>query len=139
MIGMPLSDNERRFEFSHRGWNPTLEFWGVAEVRLDESYKRAKKVYKERVERVCREEGLRPGRGARARKGDHFDWLARYQVGWERWAWIAEDETKRLAAAGDLNGVSDDAVAKAAREKATLIGLRLADTDHPGRPPTSPK
>jgi len=137
LIEMPLSDTKRRFEFSHPGWNPTLEGWRVAEVRFDESYKRAKSAYKKRIEDACREAGLKTVQGARRRKGDHFEWLALYQVGRERWIWIAEEETKRLASAGDPKAVTADAIAKAVREKAKLIGLLLADPKHPGRPPTS--
>jgi hypothetical protein len=133
--GVPLSEAERRFSFSDGyGWMPILEEWEDAERRLDDAYKRAKKVYKERLERVCRERGLQPVPRSRHRKGNHFEWLAQYQTRGERWAWIAEEETKRLASLGDPKGVTDEAVAKAAKKKAVLIGLKLADTG-PGRPP----
>jgi hypothetical protein len=137
MIEIPFSDAERRFEFSHAGWVPTLQGWEVAEARLDASFMRAKKAYKERMQRMSGERGLKAVRGIRDRKGDHFEWLALYQVGRERWVWIAEEETKRLASVGDPTGVTADAIAKAVRGKAKLIGLKLADTDHPGRPPAS--
>ena len=83
---------------------------------------------------MCRERGLQSIPRPRHRKGNHFEWLALYQTRAERWAWIAEEETKRLASLGDLKGVTANAVARAAKEKAALIGLKLADPG-PGRPP----
>jgi hypothetical protein len=127
-------DEEVQFAFIEpQGWQPTFEGWSVAEQRLDAAYKRAKQTYKERIERACREEGLTPVRSSRWRKGNPFNWLALYQTRRERWAWIAEEETKRLASLGDQDGVTDKAVAKAATGKARLIGLKLAKPTR-GRP-----
>jgi hypothetical protein len=133
-----LSDEEVQFAFTQpEAWQPTFEGWAEAERRLDDAYRRAKQTYKERIERACREEGMLPVRSSRRRKGNPFEWLARYQTRGERWAWIAEEETKRLALLGDQDGVTDKAVAKAASGKADFIGLKLVDSSR-GRPRKQP-
>ena len=133
MIERPFTDPELHFAFSSRGWSPTLTSWKEAEESMDERYQDAKQAYRERIEALCRERGLQPVRGAKVRAGDHFEWVARFQVGWELWTEIAQVETARLHAEGKA-GVSADAVAKAVREKADLLGLTLADVKRPGRP-----
>ena len=133
MIERPFTDRDLRFEFSSRGWSPTLTSWKEAEESMDERYQDAKQAYRERIEALCRERGLQPVRGTKMRAGDHFEWVARFQVGRELWTEIADVETKRLKAEGKP-GVTGDAVAKAVREKADLLGLTLADVKRPGRP-----
>jgi hypothetical protein len=136
MIESPFAASELRFEFSDSGWSPTLTSWEVAEQWIDWHYREVKKAYRERIDALCREQELQPVRGTKVRAGDHFEWVARYQVGRELWTEIAEVETKRLKARGK-RGVSADAVAKAVREKAQLLGLTLAEVERPGRPKRS--
>ena len=138
MIELPFTDSELRFEFSNRGWSPTLTSWADAEQFIDWHFGEVKKAYRERIDALCRERGLQPVRGTKVRAGDHFEWVARFQVGRELWTEIAEGETERLKAKGKP-GVSADAVAKAVREKAQLLGLTLADVERPGRPKRSPE
>ena len=136
MIELPFADSELRFEFSNSGWSPTLTSWEVAEKWIDWHYGQVKKAYRERIDALCRERGLQPVRGTKVRAGDHFEWVARFQVGRELWTEIAEVETERLRTRGKP-GVSADAVAKAVREKAQLLGLTLAEVERPGRPKRS--
>ena len=136
MIERPFTDCDLRFEFSSRGWSPTLTSWKEAEALMDERYQDAKQAYRERIEALCRERGLQPVRGTRVRTGDHFEWVARFQVGRELWTEIADDETERLYADGKP-GVTGDAVAEAVREKADLLDLTLAKVKRPGRPKQS--
>jgi hypothetical protein len=133
MIKSPFAKSDLRFEFSHGGWSPTLTTWEDAAKSIDWHFREAKKAYRERIEALCRERGLQPVRGTRVRTGDHFEWVAQFQVDRALWTEIADDETKRLKAQGKP-GVTADAVAKAVREKARLIGLTLADVERPGRP-----
>src|SRR5215217_87785 len=131
MSKRPFTDRELRFEFSSRGWSPTLTSWEEAQKWMDECYEDAKQAYREHIIGLCRERGLQPVRGAKVRAGDHFEWVARFQVGWELWTEIAQVETERLKAQGK-RGVTGDAVAKAVQEKARLLGLTLADVKRPG-------
>lgn len=133
IVGMFLDEDVQFAFIEPRGWQPTFEEWAEAERRLDDAYKHAKQTYKERIEHACREEGLTQVRSFRRRKGNPFEWLALYQTRGERWAWIAEEETKRLASLGDQDGVTSKAVAKASSVKAGFIGLKLADSSR-GRP-----
>jgi hypothetical protein len=136
MIEIPFADSELRFAFSNRGWSPTLTSWEDAEKFIDWHYGEVKKAYRERINALCRERGLQRVRKTRMRGGDHFEWVARYQVGRELWTEIAEVETARLKVKGKP-GISADAVAKAVREKAQLLGLTLAEVERPGRPKRS--
>ena len=136
MTKSPFAESDLRFEFSSRGWSPALTSWEDAQEAMDERYQDAKQAYRERIEALCRERGLPPVPGTRMRTGDHFEWVARFQVGRETWTEIADVETERLHAERKP-GVTGDAVAKAVREKADLLSLTLADVKRPGRPKQS--
>jgi len=120
MIEIPFSDAEMRFTFSDRGWSPTLVRWERFEGWLDDAYERAKRDYKERIEALCRDEGLVAVTPRRQRKGDHFDWLARSQVGRDTYSEIAR-----------AVGTTRQGVSKAVKAAAASIGLTPADDGGP--------
>lgn len=125
MIETPFSDEDLSFRFSDRGWMPTLETWDHFTKRLNEHYQEAKSEYRRRVEQLVKDEELDDGKRKRQSKGDHFDWLARYQVGDEGWTDIARKD-----------GVTDGAPQKAVLKLARFIGLTPRKAPL-GRPPGS--
>lgn len=114
MVELPFAEEEMKFSFQSRGWEPTLENWGSAAARMTEKFNRELQLYRERVENLARDEGLVQPRGERTRKGDHLEWLARYVVGYETY-----DE---IAAAV---GATRQAVEPAVQAKAVAIDLTI--------------
>jgi len=114
-VECPFREDELDFDFHHPGWrSPTLTDWGSAEGDIDAAYARFKMAYKERVERLCREEGLVPVRRTRHRASDHFEWLVLCTVEREHFREVARDRK-----------VSEQAVGKAVKRLASLIDLTL--------------
>lgn len=102
MIELPFPDEETRFSFQCRGWQPTLENWDTAREWIEEAFQSALAAHKDRLEALARAEGLITPRRPRDRAGDHLEWLARYVVG--------RETTQEIA---DAEGVSRQAVDKA--------------------------
>lgn len=122
MIEMPFGEEEIVFSFQSKGWYPTLESWDWAAERIRDKFNRELRAYRERVERLARDEGFVPTKRERTRAGDHLEWLARYVVGWETY-----DE---IAAAV---GVTRQAVADAVQAKAVAIDLEIPERRTPLR------
>lgn len=116
MVKMPFSDSELELVFRHRGWSPTIERWEVAEERIREGFDQALRGYRERVERLCDQEGLSRVMETRRRGIDRWDCLAAQQVLGKTYDKIGEE----LSAEGDE---SVEAIGRKVRAARRLIGL----------------
>ncbi len=125
----PIRDEEMRFTFAHRGWQPMHYTRDVAEQAIRAAFDAHLTRYLDRLECLAKERGLKPTPEKRALT--HFDWLALYQVkGWRPAKiadWYHEINEK---------GAEVSAIRMALQETARLIGLPLRPSRR-GRPPTT--
>lgn len=127
-IVIPFSEEELGFEFSHRGWSPTLETWESAEARLDAAFAEAKKAYREHISGLCVGRGLRRvGRQYKGRltKAGYDPWtcLAMHQV----CEMTYEDIAGQCSLADPDAKVVETTIGSAVRKAADRIGLTLRD------------
>lgn len=122
-IFLPVSVDQRRFTFTHPGWELTTD--NVTRAELERVVRAAFEAhlsdYLDSMETLAHAAGME--RTPQKRRLDHFDWLVYYQV--ERWSHqeIAEEA-----------GVDRTTVRDGLKTTAREIGLRLRPVGRAGRP-----
>jgi hypothetical protein len=114
------TSNEEPFRFQHPGWMVGFLSRKKAEADITTAFKNELHHYLEHLEALAlargyREAGpsrARPKMGARGNRGRRYEWLARWQVGQESQAKLAEQA-----------GVDSRTVARALKQTAEEIGL----------------
>lgn len=122
------SVDERRLNISLTAMDFALHTKKQVREHLRHHCHKAIEIHLDNMERMAKERGFVRAPKLNKTLGSpltHFNWLVRYQVLRQSWAEIAE-----AVAAADLRGRvdrSEDAIKKAVRAKADLIGLPLRE------------
>lgn len=115
---------EHLYPWKGKGWDPRVDSWQEFEKEIDMAYNAYKKAYRARTELFMKENGYLVG--PEKRNIEHFQWLVRYQLqGWKV-SQIADVYSKK----GKI--ISEDAVYKALKCTAALVGITLRNNDKEG-------
>lgn len=119
-IDLPITDEERTFQFYGAGWNPMHHTREHAKKLILQGLESALDGYLDHIEALAEARGLVRTKEKQSR---HFDWLALFQVDKRPYAQIARDAGLEVAT-----------IESGVKDAARMIALPLRTGGRPGRP-----